>query len=322
MHLLPAARRRLTHHRLGRTARLGVAAVAAGVATALSIMTMPGTATAATTYPVTPNIVVGGLESMSNPAAPPPGADLASCQSSTHPIPVILIDGTFANQQDDFGALAPTLANAGYCVYTYAYGAPASQDIQSIGPVPQSAQELATEVANVKSATGASQVDLVGHSQGGMLGEYYTKLLGGAPNVHALVGLSPSTHGTTLDGLTTLSSYYPGSNAWLGSWCQACVDQEAGSPVMQQLDAGPIAQPGVATTVIETLNETVVTPVGSSFIEEPGVTNEYVQSSCPNDTVDHADLPYDQVTMRLVENALDPATASPPNCLTAFPYPA
>jgi hypothetical protein len=75
-------------------------------------------------------------------------------------------------------------------------------------------------------------------------------------------------------------------------------------------------------TVIETLNEFVVTPVGSSFVNESGVTNMYVQSQCFNDTVDHADLAYDQVTIQDVFNALDPAHAHAPNCFLAFPVPA
>ena len=107
-----------------------------------------------------------------------------------------------------------------------------------------------------------------------------------------------------------------------GALCAACVDQEVGSAFLKPLDAGPIAQAGVNYTVIETLNETVLTPVGSSFIHESGVKNMYVQSQCLNDTVDHADLAYDQVTIRDVLNALDPAHTSAPNCLTAFPFPA
>jgi triacylglycerol esterase/lipase EstA (alpha/beta hydrolase family) len=311
------------HHRsvapgLAAMARLGTAAVAAAL---VAVMAAPA-AGASTTYPVTPDIVVGGDQALPDPAAAPAGADLASCHSTTHPYPVVLVDGTFANQRDDFGALAPVLANAGYCVYTFAYGAPPSQFVQSIGSVPASAQQLAAEVADVKASTGASRVDLVGHSQGGMLAEYYTKLLGGAPDVHALVGLSPSTHGTTEEGLLTLAAAIPGANAVLAAGCQACVDQESASPVIKALDTGPIAQPGVATTVIETRDETVVTPVGSSFIEEPGVTDEYVQSFCPFDPVDHVDLPYDQVVLRLVQNALDPSTATAPDCARAFPYPA
>jgi triacylglycerol esterase/lipase EstA (alpha/beta hydrolase family) len=294
-----------------------------GVLTLALAVALPAAgAQASSAYPVVPNIVAGIADAVPNPAAPPPGANVAGCHSSAQPIPVVLVNGTFGNAMDDFGALAPTLANAGYCVYTFDYGAPSSQLIQSIGPVVTSAQELASEVQTVLSQTGASQVDLVGHSQGGMLAEYYAKVLGGAPYIHDLIGLSPTTHGTTLDGLTNLASFFPGASQLVASACPACADQETGSSVIQTLDNGPIAQAGVKYTIIETLNETVVTPVGSSFIHEPGVTNEYVQSSCPFDPVDHVDLTYDPVVLQLVLNALDPATAQSPDCWDEFPAPA
>lgn len=87
------------------------------------------------------------------------------------------------------------------------------------------------------------------------------------------------------------------------------------------LDAGPIAQPGIQYTIIETKNEVVVTPVGSSFIAEAGVVNEYVQQFCPFDLVGHVNLPYDNVVIQLVKNVLAPSTAIRPNCLHQFPYP-
>jgi triacylglycerol esterase/lipase EstA (alpha/beta hydrolase family) len=299
-----------------------ILAAGGALALALAVAFPAAGAQAAAAYPVVPNIVAGIADAVPNPAAPPPGADVTGCHSTAHPIPVVLVNGTFANAMDDFGALAPTLANAGYCVYTFSYGAPSSQLIQSIGAVPASAQTLASEVQQVLGATGASQVDLIGHSQGGLLAEYYAKVLGGARYIHDLIGLSPTTHGTTLDGLTNLASFFPGASQLIGDACPACADQEAGSAVIQQLDNGPIAQAGVKYTIIETLDETVVTPVGSSFIRESGVTNEYVQSSCPFDPVDHADLSYDPVVFQLVFNALDPATAQSPDCWDEFPAPA
>lgn len=299
-----------------------ILAAGGALALALAVAFPAAGAQAAAAYPVVPNIVAGIADAVPNPAAPPPGADVTSCHSAAHPIPVVLVNGTFANAMDDFGALAPTLANAGYCVYTFSYGAPSSQLIQSIGAVPASAQTLASEVQQVLGATGASQVDLIGHSQGGLLAEYYAKVLGGARYIHDLIGLSPTTHGTTLDGLTNLASFFPGASQLIGGACPACADQEAGSAVIQQLDNGPIAQAGVKYTIIETLDETVVTPVGSSFIHESGVSNEYVQSSCPFDPVDHADLSYDPVVFQLVFNALDPATAQSPDCWDEFPAPA
>jgi triacylglycerol esterase/lipase EstA (alpha/beta hydrolase family) len=295
------------------------------VLTGLALLTTPiviaAPAQAAAT--IQPSIAAGIAVALTNPAAPPPGVNNFGCQlSAAHPRPVILIPGTFANMEDDYGALGPVLANDGYCVFSLNYGGPPGAFIQSTGPVPPSAQQVAGLIGQVRANYGGVQVDLVGHSQGGLLAEYVAKLLGLAPDIHTIVALSPTTHGTTLDGLAILAQVFPGANQVLTSGCPACADQENGSAVVQALDNGPIAQPGVSYTVIETLNETVVTPVGSSFINEPGVHNEYVQSSCPFDSVDHADLSYDNTTIRLTLNALDPATARPPNCFASFPAPA
>lgn len=274
------------------------------------------------TYPVTPNIAAGIVDALADPAAAPAGANLESCSLKQHPWPVVLVNGTFSVMKDDFGALAPALANAGYCVYTFNYGGAPNSLVQATGPAVSSASQLASFVQQVLGKTGAAKVDLVGHSQGGMLTEYYAKVLGGAPYIHSLVALSPTTHGTTLDGLALLAPVFPGANQLVSAACPACTDQESSSPMIQQLVSGPIAQAGVAYTIIETKNEFVVTPVGSSFIDEPGVTNEYVQSFCPLDAVDHANLSYDNATIQLVKNALSPTTAQAPKCAIAFPWPA
>jgi len=269
---------------------------------------------------IQPNIADGIAASLSNPAAAPPGVNNYSCKlTAAHPRPVLLIPGTFANMEDDYGALGPILANDGYCVFSLSYGASPSSFIQSIGPVAASAQQVGSLISQVRANYGGTQVDLVGHSQGGMLAEYVTKVLGYAPDVHSVVALSPTTHGTTLDGLTNLAGFFPGAQQLVQAACPACADQETGSQVINTLDNGPIAQSGVSYTVIETLDEFVVTPVGSSFIKESGVTNEWVQSYCPFDPVDHADLSYDNTTIRLVLNALSPSTAASPNCSKSFP---
>src|SRR5438128_1772103 len=99
-----------------------------------------------------------------------------------------------------------------------AFAASASAQLPGIyncglGDIRQSAAELSAFVDNVLAATGAAKVDLVGHSQGGMMPRYYLKNLGGAAKVGVLIGLSPSNHGTTLNGLFTLGSYFPGANS-------------------------------------------------------------------------------------------------------------
>lgn len=60
------------------------------------------------------------------------------------------------------------------------------------------AQTLATFINNVKAQTGASQVDLVAHSMGGLSTRYYIKNLGGAANVAQYVSLGSPHYGLTL----------------------------------------------------------------------------------------------------------------------------
>src|SRR6201999_4209668 len=123
-----------------------------------------------------------------------------------HPDPVILVNGTFANMDDNWQAASPLLANHGYCVYAFNYGgASAASPVQGTGDIAASAAQLATFVNSVLSATGAAKVDLVGHSQGGMMPRYYLSFLGGAAKVATLVALAPFNYGTTLDGLTKLA---------------------------------------------------------------------------------------------------------------------
>jgi pimeloyl-ACP methyl ester carboxylesterase len=289
---------------------LATAAVLAG---ALTLGAQP--AAAVPSYRVIGSLPQGVFESFADPSAPPAGVNVAGCHpSAAHPDPVVLVNGTFANMIDDWGGLGPTLANQGYCVYSRAYGGDPHAILQTIGPVATSAQQLGTLVDSVLAQTGAGHVDLVGHSQGGLIAEYYAKILGGAAKVHALVGLSPTTHGTTLDGLATLAGFFPGANAIVRGVCPACADQEAGSAVVTALSNGPIAQPGVSYTIIETHNEFVVTPAGSAFINEPGVHNVWLQDACPFNFTDHADLSYDKGVYGLVERALDPAHPTTITC--------
>src|SRR5262249_38022125 len=137
-----------------------------------------------------------------------------SCHpSAAHPRPVVLVHGTFGNSVDNWVVLAPYLADRGYCVYSLDYGQlPGVPGINGLGPIDKSAGQLSDFVDNVLAATGAAKVDIVGHSQGGMMPRYYLKFLGGAQKVNALVGISPSSHGTTVDGIANL----PGAEDWLG----------------------------------------------------------------------------------------------------------
>ena len=177
-------------------------------------------------------------------------------------MPVILVHGTFADMADSWQALSPLLYDEGYCVFALNYGSYDGSDslgVYATGDIAQSAQQLSTFVDKVLAATRAKKVDLVGHSQGGMMPRYYIKNLGGASTVDTLVGLAPSNHGTTLEGLFTLAGYFPGGSSIAGADCPACEEQEAGSSFITSLNAGGETAPGVNYTVIESDNDEVVT---------------------------------------------------------------
>ncbi|MFD0535909.1 esterase/lipase family protein [Actinomadura luteofluorescens] len=137
----------------------------------------------------------------------PQGANDWNCKPSfVHPRPVVLVHGTFENMAFNWQKLSPALKKAGYCVYALNYGGPKDGPIQGIGDIPTSAGELAAFVDRVTASTGASKVDIVGHSQGGMMPRYYMKFLGGAAKVNRLVGIVPSNHGTNMSGLVELGT--------------------------------------------------------------------------------------------------------------------
>jgi pimeloyl-ACP methyl ester carboxylesterase len=258
-----------------------------------------------------------------SPTASPPGANDWSCQpSSSHPRPVVLVHGTFADMSDSWQALSPLLRNHGYCVFALNYGGSAASGavgVDAIGDIAESAAQLSSFVERVLAATGAEKVDLVGHSQGWMMPRYYLKYLGGAPKVGALVGLAPSNHGTTLNGLFTLSSHLPGAGAFTGALCPACQQQSAGSPFLTDLNSGGETVPGVAYTVIESRYDEVVTPYTSAFLSGPGVTNILLQDQCPLDLGEHLSMPYDHIADADVLTALDPVHPVHPACTPIAP---
>ena len=202
-----------------------------------------------------------------------------SCKpSAAHPRPVVLVHGTLGNSVDNWLVLAPYLVNRGYCVFSLDYGQlPNVPFFHGLGPIAASAGQLDTYVDRVLAATGAPEVDIVGHSQGGMMPRWYLKFLGGAEKVNALVGIAPDNHGTTLLGLTKLLPYFPGAEDLIKANTPGLADQIAGSPFITKLNEGGDTVPGVRYHVIATQYDEVVTPYRSQFLTGPNVTNVLIQ---------------------------------------------
>jgi triacylglycerol esterase/lipase EstA (alpha/beta hydrolase family) len=317
---LPPLRRR---GQRGLARVLSLAGVSAVASVLLAATSLAATAQAST-LPVNYDFIAGAAATALAPATPPPGANNFSCKpSAAHPYPVILVHGTFANMDDNWQAASPVLANHGYCVFAFNYGgASASADIQGTGDIASSAAQLSSFVNTVLAATGASKVDLAGHSQGGMMPRYYIDFLGGAARVDKLVALAPSNYGTTLDGITTLASLLGVSdliNGGLSAVCPACVEQEQGSSFLASLNATPTVA-GVGYTVIESVDDEVVTPYTNAFLPAAAnVTNITVNRQCPLDGSDHLEIAADPVALADMLNALDPASPVKVPCLVVLP---
>ncbi|MFC4907130.1 esterase/lipase family protein [Actinomadura gamaensis] len=239
--------------------------------------------------------------------------------SAAHPRPVLLLHGLGGNGPGNYAYLGPYLADRGYCVFAPTYGeALPPIPVGGFVPIDQSAREISGTIDKILAATGARRLDIVGHSEGGFQSLYVPKFAGRADRADRVVALAPPTHGTTFAGLVTLAQklgIMPQVDQVLsGVGCAACTELVSGGAAVARLNAGPIAQPGLTYTILASHSDMLVTPNDTAFVREPGVTNAYVQDTCPDDPVGHIGLAYDSGVAQMVSNALDPAHARPVTC--------
>jgi triacylglycerol lipase len=303
--------------------------VTAVVAAALvTLVSVPGAA-AAKPYKVLYNVAAAaGI--LADPAAPPAGANDFSCKpTAAHPNPVILVHGLGATMGENWATMSPLLANNGYCVFALTYGAaPGENLVGGLERMEDSSAELATLVDRVLAATGASKVDIVGHSEGTVMPQYYLKFRGGAAKVDKYVAMTPLYQGTTLDGLNALVNTLETAIPLLGgqlskavdSVCGSCQEFLKGSPFLTHLYAdGVYAVPGVTYTTIMTKYDELVTPYTSGRLTAPNATNIVVQDQCPIDFAEHLAVAFDPTVGQDILNALDPAHKKPVPCRLVLP---
>ncbi|MGH3392170.1 MAG: esterase/lipase family protein [Actinomadura sp.] len=285
------------------------------VATAFTALsTVAGAAPAAA--PVQAADAVGEAQALAAPGLT--GVNNWSCRpSAAHPRPLVMVHGTFQSGTAAWLVAARAFVRRGFCVFALNYGTvPGAPGLYAIRHIPDSALQLATFVDGVLAATGASQVDTIGHSQGGMMPRYYLRFLGGASKVHTHVALAPSNHGTSLSGLGTLAGAFPGGPQLVSKACPACNDQLAGSAFLAKLNQGSDTVPGVNYTVISTKYDLVVTPYTTQFLAGSKVDNVTVQDRCALDASGHVTITADPVALTEALHALDPGNVGRATCLS------
>lgn len=143
------------------------AAIAAGLALALSAVAAPVVAQAEPGHPTT--FIDAAVRSLRSNQVTPPGANNYRCKSDDKP--VILVHGTWENAFNTWSALTPALMAAKRCVFTLNFGKGddligANRGVFGTGPIETSASELARFVQLVQTRTNSPKVDVVAHSQG------------------------------------------------------------------------------------------------------------------------------------------------------------
>ncbi len=109
------------------------------------------------------------------------------------PRPIVMLHG-YAMNRANFVVLARRLAAAGLGpIFGFEYW--------TLGRVAAGARQLGWFIDQVREATGAGEVDIVGHSMGGVVARYYLTFGGGDPYVHRLITLGSPHFGTDVSAV-------------------------------------------------------------------------------------------------------------------------
>lgn len=253
--------------------------------------------------------------------SPVPGANDFDCRPTPeHPEPVVLTGSTFLSAAVNWTALAPYLHNLGLCVFTVDYGRDIYRippGLNGLDPIPPSARQVGDVVERVLAATGAQRVQLVGHSQGGIVNRYYVNELGGAAKVSRMVLMSSPYRvtGLPVDAAAVARDVIP------EQLYQAILNNGRVPPLyLNFLDPWVWAkiealQPNIEYTQITDIADEIgllggmPAPAGA-----PGAVTRYINDACPLDFSQHFAQPYSRTAVAMVGNVLDPAHAATPPC--------
>jgi triacylglycerol lipase len=210
--------------------------------------------------------------------------------------PVIIVAGTGAAQGPASIFYAPMAARLRANGYTpYIFGLPGS----GLGDIAATSQALNAFADQVRAQTGAARVDLVGHSQGGLVARYYVRNLGGAAEVDSLISLGAPHYGTAVANVAR----FLGLGSCLG--VVACNQMARGSSFLNSLNAGDDTIGNVRYTNIVTKLDEVVVPYTTGHLANDGNnTNVTVQDQCWARAVGHVTLATDGTVYSGILDAL------------------
>lgn len=181
--------------------------------------------------------------------------------------PVILAGGAFMDELSN-SLLATRLRGAGFDVHFYKIPTPTA-------PLQTTAPSLAAFMDDVLAKTGASKVDVVNHSQSGLLTRHVIKYLGGADKIDTVVSLSGLHQGSRLGNIAELLGL---GNCIGMEFCQQLAE---GSTYLTNLNNPVQAIGSIHYVNIGSRADVLAVPTTNNFMHGPGdITNVIVQDQC------------------------------------------
>ena len=260
--------------------------------TLTAVLFAPATAAPASAAPAT-------TKASAVPATAEAAASDDGLRALANANPVIVVGG-LSGFAAAYEPLAARLRADGYRVWIY------ELPNLGLGDIVASAGALRGFVGQVRSATGAAKIDVVAHSEGGLVARHYIKNLGGGDAVGRYVSLGTPQYGTYVANIVTFLGL--GSCAGI----VACQQMTIGSSFLAALNAGDDTPGQVRWTTVRTWQDELVRPVDNATLAD-GATNVLIQSRCPLRVVGHLGLVLDGTTYTVIRQALRDATINP-NC--------
>jgi triacylglycerol lipase len=176
---------------------------------------------------------------------------------------------------------------------------------EGTGDLDAQADHLADVADQVLQASGATSVDVVGYSAGGVVVRLWVREHGGATQARRVLTLGSPHHGTSVAAL----------GAEVAGGCPtACEQLLPDSALLRRLNAGDETPAGPEWVTVRSDDDQVVTPTTSAALD--GALNLRIQGLCPTATTPHGGLPGDPVVLAALRTTLgvDPPAAPPPGC--------
>jgi pimeloyl-ACP methyl ester carboxylesterase len=214
------------------------------------------------------------------PPLPAPEDRAAQLPREAKP-PVVLLHG-FIDNRSVFVLLRRSLAQHGRQQIESLNYSPLTCDIRTAAAL------LGRHIEEICERTGSRQVDVVGHSLGGLIARYYVQRLGGDTRVRTLVTLGTPHSGTRV---APLANAHP-----------IVRQMRPGSEVLEELT---LPAPGCRTHFVSFWSDLdhLMDPLETACVEHPDLTVENVRVS----GIGHLALPVHPAVAAGIRRALDTA---------------